>query len=64
MNNKEISGLRVYYNLPSSVSDAEIKAKLNRSLGLTVIRIEKAKKDLSKAFQKSLPEIIRCSFRR
>ena len=52
MNNRELVQVRKYYELPGSISDNQIQKDLNNSLGLVVIRIEKAKKDLVKAFSK------------
>ena len=62
MTNQEIVEVREYYQLPCSVNDEQIHKELNGSLGLVIIRIEKAKKNLVKSVAKSMPDIIKKVF--
>lgn len=54
MTKTEINELRKYYKICSDVSDERIKDDLSYSLGLSIVRIEIAKKNLLNAFGKSL----------
>jgi hypothetical protein len=58
MTKVEINKVRDYYGLPSTVSDSQIKSELKDSLGIGIIRIEVAKKNLSKALKEVLPKWI------
>jgi len=59
MTKLEVNGVRDYYGLGDDITDDQIRRELNNSLGLTFVRIERARKDLSKAFRKCMPGLIK-----